>query len=172
MFTLFLVLVFVGLIYLTHSEMSLTDICSKSLQIVLRSMISKGTPNVLKSCQKSRKKSFKTAILTVLLATFCIFTMYRCAMNAFLAKRIQKLQINSLQDLDDKGYSLILWPDAFVEGILSNAERGTEERDVYDSLKKSGRIAYMESAAQGIQMTASGKFTVFEYPIGVMQMRD
>ena len=62
----------------------------------------------------------------------------RCAMNAFLAVKVNRLPVNTLEEIEDEKMTILMWGNDGLEHYLSSFE-------TYKKAKEENRIQYVQS---------------------------
>ena len=66
-------------------------------------------------------------------------------MNAFLAVRVARLPINSLEEIEEEKMTMLMWGSDALEEFLT-------ETEVYKNANSDKRVQYIESTGKVIKM--------------------
>ncbi len=65
-------------------------------------------------------------------------------MNAFLAVRIPKLPVNSIEDIISEDFGILMWEQGFMESYLKKLPETSSMRQMYDKSKERGHNMYIK----------------------------
>ena len=102
------------------------------------------------------ESSLRVAFASVSISGFMVITLYRSMISASLAVKIFEHPVESLDEIVDSPFNLIVSNGSSVHRMILEGKPGSD----FERIVKSGKLKPMKSESEGFKHIIEGKFDV------------